>query len=438
MAKVVVIGGGFAGLSAAVYLTKNGHSLRLFEASPKLGGRAYSFYYEKEKTIVDNGQHILMGCYLFTLEFLETIKALDTIKIQPNLKINFASRKSTKYKLDTGEVTYPFNILAALKDYQALSNSDKISITKLFLKIAVCNPKHHSDKTTKEFLEENNQSKNAIKSLWEIMHVGTMNCKMEESSAEIFIRVLKQIFFTVNDSTKIILPKVGLSEIYCEQSKKYLEEKSGEIFLSEKLVSIDFNEEEQTVTKIRTSKKVYNDFDYVVLAIPPYQLQNVLPQSIKYSFPEYKYSSILNVHLWVNENIFNEDFYGLIDSKIHWLFNQKDHLTLITSAADELIDLSDDEIMEIVREELPKYFGEFKSSMIRSHLIIKEKRATFKPTVSNTKARKNIQTNINNLFFAGDWTNTGYPSTIEGAVKSGVIISDKLSDIVEKNSLSKN
>ena len=426
MAKCIVVGGGFAGLSSAVFLADKGHNVRLIEASPKLGGRAYSFNYKND--VIDNGQHILMGCYLFTLEYLKLIKSLDTVDIQPNLKIDFVERGGMKYQLNTEGVSYPFNILSALKNYEALSKIEKYAVVKLFLKIAICNPKHYTNVTTKEFLKSNQQSQNSIKVLWDILHVGTMNCGLEESSAEIFIRVLKQIFFTVDEATKIILPKTELSEMYCPQSESFLKERGGTINLSERLISLEYDSNVERARLITTSKQTYTDFDILILAIPPHQIQNVFSQSnIKLMLPEYEYSSILNIHLWLKENSFTEKFYGLIDSKFHWVFNHGKHITLMTSAAEDFIGLNDEQIFETALDELKEFFKNFESNNISQHLILHEKRATFKPTVANTIARKSLPINLGNIFFAGDWTNTNLPATIEGAVKSAEFVADKIS-----------
>jgi len=431
MAKFIVVGGGFAGISSAVFLADKGHTIQLIEASPKLGGRAYSFEHQGE--IVDNGQHILMGCYLFTLEFFELINSLDTIEIQPNLKINFVARGGKRFQLNTDGVTYPFNILTALKNYDALSNTEKLSVVKLFLKIAVCNPKHYTTVTTKEFLESNHQTQNSIDVLWEIIHVGTMNCKLEESSAELFIRVLKQIFFTVDEATKIILPKVGLSEMYCSQSEKFLNERDCSVSLSERLINLEYDYAEQRVKSIKTSKQTYTDFDFLVLSIPPYQVEKIFSESeIEYSLPDYEYSSILNIHLWFRENPFTEKFYGLINSKFHWVFNHNKHITITTSAADELINLSDEQILKEALTELKDFFTNLEPNQIYKHLIIREKRATFKPTIQNTTERKSLRNNLGNIFLTGDWTNTNLPATIEGAVKSSVILTDNLSEFMKE------
>jgi len=427
MAKCVVVGGGFAGLSSAVFLADKGHQVQLIEASPKLGGRAYSFEYKND--VIDNGQHILMGCYLFTLEFLELIDSLASIEIQPNLKINFIAKGGKEYLLNTESISYPFNILYALKNYNALTKHEKFTVVKLFLKIAVCNSKHYTSITTRKFLEDNNQSKNSIDVLWDIIHVGTMNCRLEESSAELFIRVMKQIFFTVDEATKIIVPKVGLSDIYCTQSENFLIERGAKINLSERLISIDYKSINKAAKSITTSDQTYTDFDYLILAIPPHQVEKVFSKSnIELPLPDYEYSSILNVHLWLKPNPFKEKFYGLIDSKFHWVFNHYNHITLTTSAADEFNELSDEKIFTIVKNELKKYFTSFESQNIYQHLIIKEKRATFKPTIENTIARKDLVNNYGNILLAGDWTNTALPATIESAVKSGQFVIDYLGE----------
>ena len=135
--------------------------------------------------------------------------------------------------------------------------------------------------------------------------------------------------------------------------------------------------------------------------------------------PDLNYSPILNVHFWLNENPFKEKFYGLINSKIHWLFNHGDHISLTSSSADELIGFENDYIKTLFLSEIEKFFPIFKSEFVNNSIVIKEKRATFIPDVVSSESRNNIYSPFDNLYFAGDWTNTGLPSTIESAVLSG-------------------
>lgn len=428
MAKSVIVGGGLAGLSAAAFLADKGHNVHLIEATPKLGGRAYSFLYSRQNSIVDNGQHIMMGCYRSTLKYFEIIGANENIDIQKNLSINFSANDKQRYRLKAKSNFYPFNILFALLNYKALSLYERLSVIKIFSKVFYNTPEDYSHLTTKEFLIKNNQSQNAIDSLWEIIHVGTMNCKLDESSAEIFVRVLREIFFTGNQSTKIILPNLGMSETYCKPTESFLERKNCSISLSEKLIKINFDKEMNKAVSIVTNRSEYSEFDYLILAIPPFQLQKIFDDNgIKITLPAFEYSPILNIHLWLDKNSLKEKFYGLINSRIHWVFNHTDHITLVTSAANELMELNDDEILKIIKQELVDYFDEFKKIVIKKYLVIKEKRATLKPSKQNTNERKKIINRIGNIFLAGDWVNTGLPSTIESAVRSSNIIADEIS-----------
>ena len=138
----------------------------------------------------------------------------------------------------------------------------------------------------------------------------------------------------------------------------------------------------------------------------------------KIVFPDFKYSSILNIHIWLKENNFPAGFFGLINSPLHWVFNKGTHLNIVISDADELVNKSDEELIEMLKTELHKFFL-LDSVLISNYQIIKEKRATFIPSNDIIDKRPSQKTHINNLILAGDWVDTGLPSTIESAVKSG-------------------
>lgn len=424
MTKCIIIGGGFAGLSAACYLAGKGIKVHLLEGSPKLGGRAYSFNYQNENTVVDNGQHIMMGCYKNTIDFLKLIGAENKISFQESLKINFVERGGENHKLDSSKLFYPFNLLLAILNYTAISFRERISILKLFIKIFFTNPKKYKNISAAEWLENEKQNKRIIKSLWEIIVVGTLNTSAENASAEMLIKILKEIFFTGRKSSVIVLPETGLSEMYCEDAKKYVIKNGGEISLSEKVIELGI--EEEKIKKVVTNKDVYSDYDFIISAVPFHSFQKIINESENENLQKMgiDYSPILTAHLWLSNNPFGEKFYGLIDSKIHWVFNHGKHITIVTSAANELIDLNEEEITKIIYSELENYFPIFSQSFVTEKLILKEKRATFIPTVELTERRDKLKFSFKNFFIAGDWTNTGLPSTIEGAVLSGRAAAD--------------
>lgn len=423
MAKCIVIGGGFAGLASAAYLTKAGIKVELLESSPKLGGRAYSFKDESSGSIIDNGQHIMMGCYTETLDFMKLIGAGDNLRYQDKLKINFVKEGFKVLALNASRLPYPFNLIAGLLNYKAISPKERISLLRFFLKLPFQKVNEIKKLTVREFLLKENQSENAIKAFWAILVVGALNTSMEKASAEIFLNILKRIFLSGNAASAIVLPKYGLSETYCVNAGKFIAEGGGIINMPEGVTGFIY--EGMLLKKIITAKRIIDDFDFVISAVPFFAAEKIKNFSLIVPHPGISFSPILSVHVWLKENKFKDDFYGLIGSEVHWIFNRGDHITLVISDAGRFIDKERGEISELVINELQK-FAYIKKEEIISIKIIKEKRATFIPTNDINGKRPGTKTNLSNFFLAGDWIDTGLPSTIESAVKSGRLAAEMI------------
>jgi squalene-associated FAD-dependent desaturase len=426
--KVIVIGGGFAGLTAAAYLTNKSFKVTLLEASPKSGGRAYSFPDKETNCSIDNGQHILMGCYNFTLDFLSLINATGNFSFQKRLEVNFVKEGFQILPLKSSFLFYPLNLLSGLVRFKALSLPERIMLTKVFLKLPFISPDTFSELNIKEWLSKENQPQNIQDAFWKILAVGTLNTGIEKASAKIFIDILKQIFLRGSKAAAIVLPKYGLSESYCRNAEEFIVKNGGVINLSEAVE--EFIISDDMISGLRTSKKVYADFDFVISAIPPFALARILGGKNKINFPEFRYSSILNIHLLLGKNILPGGFYGLINSPLHWVFNKGTHLNIVISDADELVNKPEEDLLAMVKSEMQKYFL-LDPGLITGYKIIKEKRATFIPSTDVLDKRPSQKTYLRNLILAGDWVDTGLPSTIESAVKSGrvaaeIIIGDQL------------
>jgi len=432
MKSCLVVGGGLAGLSAAVSLAKQNIHVQLIEASPKYGGRVYSFTDEKSGDEIDNGQHLLLGCYYETLKFIDTINAAHHFQHQKKLEINFAARDGQKYHLAATSLPYPFGLLFGLLNYDALSIADKITIILLIARLPFFESITQRNKTVEDWLVNMNQSRNSIKAFWEIIGVGALNSRLRDASAEIFIDVLKVIFLEGDDASAMIIPKVGLSKAFINPAVSYLEMKKSELSLSEKLVELSFNGSK--VVSAVTDKKNVRDFDAVILAIPVHGMGKI--KNIEFLLEpdtiEMKHSSILTLHIWLKENRLKKSFYALLDSRLHWVFNHGTYLTTVTSGADELIEKSPKELFAIASAELSNHLG-IKAEDISDYKIIKEKRATFIPNKENLSKRPSTKTKIENIFLAGDWTNTGLPATIEGAIKSGHSAAREVQKYFQKN-----
>ncbi|TSA28576.1 MAG: FAD-dependent oxidoreductase [Ignavibacteriales bacterium] len=420
MKRVIVVGGGFAGLSASVYLAENNFEVTLLEASPKLGGRAYSLYNQKFDDYYDNGQHILMGCYEETLSFLKKIDSTDNIEFQNSLRIPFLKKGGGVVELSSYKKFYPLSLFWGILNYKILSFRERLKVTDFFFDLMCCYSCDLKDKTVKDWLECKKQSENTIKSFWEILVVGTLNTTTEKASAEIFSEILQRIFLSGNKAATIVLPKTSLEKFYLENANRFIKSKKGKIILSERVDRIEVKNNK--IFKIVTENKSYSDFDFGIMALPEYAAKKIMDNSnITLDLPEFEYSPILNVHLWLKENPFKEKFYGFIGSQIHWLFNHGRHISLTTSSAENLINLENSEIIRHFCSEIELYFPIFKIEMVIDSKVIKEKRATFIPDIASTEKRKNFNWQLENFLLAGDWTNTGLPATIESAVLSGKI-----------------
>ncbi len=418
--KVIVIGAGFAGLSAAAYLSNADYIVEVIEASSKPGGRAYSFVEKETGTIIDNGQHILMGCYNETLNFLKMINALDKVVFQKSLRVNFLKENFNCFPLIADSFPYPFNLLKGLLNYKAISFADRLKLSKFFLKIPFSINSELNKISVEEWLNKENQNEEIKKSFWEILAIAALNANINQASAKVFSVILKEIFFKGNKAAAIVLPGEGLSEIYCKQAKYFVESRGGKIKFLES--AEEFIIENSMVVGLKTSRGIIKDFDFVISAVPYFSLKNIHNSGIDSDLP-LKNSAIVSIHIWLNENRLEKTFYGLINSPVHWIFNHGTHLTLVISDADYLSEKSKEEIMELCTAELKKYVG-IERNEINHFKVIKEKRATFVPTPEAEISRPQTKTSITNLFFAGDWVNTGLPSTIESAVKSGRIAAE--------------
>lgn len=432
MKHVVVIGGGLAGLSSAVYLSEKNIKVTLLEASPKLGGRTYSLVNENQNDIFDNGQHLMMGCYDETLLLLKKIGSLDLIEIQKQMEITFVEEGGKQTKFKAPKLFYPLNLLIAILTYKALSWKDRLRIVDFVLDLGCCADEDLKNLTVIEWLLQKEQNDETIKKLWEILIVGTMNTTPEKASAQVFDEVLREVFLGGNRASKIVLPKVGLSELFSIPAQKFLSSSGCPIHTSERVEELLVDEDR--ILKIKTNNSTYENFDAVVFAIPPHALNKIsfldskgrnTSHRFQLALGEFKYSSILNVHLWLKDNPFKDKFYGFIESEIHWLFNHGKHISLTVSSADVLCEVENEKLIEDFYSELEIFFPIFLKENVTEWKIIKEKRATFVPDCASNELRKSILSPFQNMFFAGDWTDTELPATIEGAVLSGKIAAQK-------------
>ncbi|HPI20170.1 MAG TPA: hydroxysqualene dehydroxylase HpnE [Candidatus Kapabacteria bacterium] len=433
--KIAIIGGGVAGISAAVELCSKNIPFCLFEQRINLGGRASSFLDKETNETIDNGQHLISGAYH---NFLSTLSKLGTDKYffrQNGLLVPFLEKKEinkndyeiNKDFFNTAVLPGKAGKILGLLNLKSLNFESKLNIIKLFIKFQ--NKSFQvENKRVIDFLKEQKQTDVAIKYFWEPVVLATLNASVQTSSSLLLAEVLKRAFFSDSKSSALLFPSIGLSDYYANL-ESIINKNNSKLFLNKRIIQIV---PKKIGFEILCSDSSKFDADYVISAIPQYSLMKILPaEIIKNPFfnemKNYKYSPILSIYLWYEKEIFSDMFAALIGSRFHWLFNRNDYVkrknalysyTLTTSFADDLINLNHTKLLNLISEELKIFLNtKEKPKYIK---IIKERRATLLITPEIEEKRYISETIIPGLFFAGDWTATGLPATIEGAAQSGV------------------
>jgi hydroxysqualene dehydroxylase len=421
MQKVLIIGGGLAGLSSAVNLAERNVKTLLIEAGNRLGGRVSSFYDNQIGEVIDNGQHIMMGCYKETLRYLKIINAEQNFFYQNNLEVVFYN-SGRKYPLKVQPGLYPLNLLQGLLSFKLLNPGERGDLVKFFLKLPVSSTRDIIDYSAEQWLVENDQGENLRNIFWNTFIIGALNTTPSNASALTLRSVLLKVFFTGNKSSAIIIPAKPLTEAFCTPAVGYLLSKKSEVNCSERAVKLLVNHKNSIISVI-TNKRNISGFSHVICAVPLYILKKIAPGVVgEFNL---QYSPILTVHFKTGRELFKEKFIAVTNSPVHWIFKHASHYTIVISSAEEFSAMDNKEIENRIKKELFKQFTIAESDIV-SFKVIKEKRATFIPDNTSMYTRPGNLTNYKNLFLAGDWTNTGLPGTIEGAILSGRSASENL------------
>ena len=428
--SVGIIGGGLAGISSAVFLNEKGFDVSLFEASPKLGGRTYSWYDNDSGQYLDNGQHILAGWYENTFDFLNIIGSSDLIEIKKNLEIDFLNTEKGQFKLYCPDVFTPLNIFLGLLKFKGFGLKDKFSILKL-RKLIKANSGLLKYDNAKEILINIGQTENLFKYFWNQFIYAVFNTSAENVSAKIFTDMIKKGLET-KFSSALLIPKTDLNELFINPSENYFKQNSVKFKKNTRINKILIENEKVKSLVLENGNEMF--FDYYVSAVPFYSFNKLFAFD---DFNKYfvdtgglKSSTIISVHIFF-ENDINYCFkelseklmIGLIGTTAQWIFLKGvKHLSIVISGADVLknniSEMNNEDIFNICKADLAKCIDGFEKIKISGYKVIKEKRATFIPDTESFKYRISCTCGFKNFFVAGDWTDTGLPSMIESAIYS--------------------
>lgn len=423
--SVSIIGGGVAGLSAAVFLADKDFDVTLIEASPKLGGRAWSFFDKTFGDTIDNGQHILASWYHNTFDFLKIVGSYDKLTFQKQLEVKFIDENAVEYSLKAPNLPAPFHLVGGIMGYKALSFGDKRALVKLVNAVKKNKFTENELKgiNTDELFTKTGQTERLINYFWKPFIIAVFNAEPEHTSAYLFSLIIKTGFLEKGGSN-LVLPNTFLDELYVKPAVSYLKSKDCKVLTNCKASKISFSDNNITSIILEDNSELKTDF--YISAVSFFNFQGLVGESIYnrdfQNMSGLKPSPIVNIHLKFAQSInaiFPQQFVGLLNTKSQWIFKVKDdQVCIVISAADEIAEMDKDEIINIAKQELIQCIPGFNEVTIKAARVLKEMRATFVPDKESLNARPAHTTKYKNFFICGDWTDTNLPATIEGAVLS--------------------
>ncbi len=434
--EVLIVGGGLAGLAAGVSLSSAGHQVHLLEQKPHLGGRARSFRDPSIGSVVDNGQHILMGCYRSALEFFETIGTTDRVRFQPALAVSFLDLSGKLTRLECPNLPAPWHLLAGVFLSSSFTRSQKFEVLRLgrALESARLRENNGGDGdyglSVEDWLRRNGQSESLQRNFWNLLCIAAMNEDPRIASAALFEHVLRLALFRSPQDSRLGIPRVGLSDCYTQAAKDYIEARGGRIELGQNVSGLLVSAGVCEGVKLAEGGKL--QAQTVLSAVPWFEFARLVPGELLHSEPFFtdilalRPAPIISIDLWFDQPVTDLDFVGLRGTTIQWLFNKgkifgtnENYVSLVLSGAHEHIAKPKEELLAVARAELGALLPPTRGAKLVHSLVLKERFATFSPDCDVESVRPRAKTPVEGLYLAGDWTATGLPATIEGAVKSG-------------------
>lgn len=417
--KVAVIGGGYAGLAAAVELARHNVPVTVFEAAKQLGGRARRV--EHQGLELDNGQHILIGAYQETLRLMALVgvNTEDTLLRLP-LEFDLPGR----FHLKTAHLPAPLHLAWGLLTATGLTWSERLSAARFIHALRKQVFKLPQDITVTALLEQYRQSDHAVQLLWSPLCLAALNTPIDTASAQVFLNVLRDSLNGNRQASDILLPRSDLSRLFPDPAAAFIEKQGGEILRSSPVRAIE---------KLHSGYSLLTDnerldFTGVICAVTPSRLPeliNGLPElSAAASLAEnLSFQPICTVYLQYPAQVqLPKPMIGFAAGFAQWAFDrgQLHHLSgliaVVISAAGKHTELSHEQLAEAVHQELGDAIGTIPTPLW--HKVITEKRATFSCNAGLVRPRQD--TPLRGLFLAGDYTEGDYPATLEGAIRSGV------------------
>jgi zeta-carotene desaturase len=424
-------------MSAACALAECGLSIRLVERRGYLGGRASSYRHPGVDEVIDNCQHVLFGCCTNLIGFYRRIGVEQKIHWTRNMTmIEPGGQRSV---LGPSWLPAPLHGLPSLLRAKAFTREDKKAIMRAFSTVLRTHPK---DCSMQSWLRQNGQTAGAINRFWRLVIASALNADLDEIALPYAAKVIRELFLNSAEAGAMGMSTVPLSDLYAGAAQ-FLRGRGGEVVFNAGVESAQWDEETSQWTLATRAGALAAD--YLVLAVPFEAMAKLLPQmppadgveALAQKIEQHVHGPICSVHLWFDRQVTELDHAVLLDREIHWMYNKSrlqpvreargSYLELVVSASHKFAALTREEAIDLALRELGEFFPAVKEAKLEKAALVKEVRATFGVPPGIDRFRPDAESAPwPNCVLAGDWTSTGWPSTMESAARSGHLAAEAI------------
>ena len=465
---VAVVGGGLAGLAAACALSSSGFQVTLFEKRPFLGGRASSYEHPGTGEVVDNCQHVLFRVCTNLVEFYERIGVADQIRWYDEMTFIEPGGRTSKMK--SSSLPAPLHTAPSFFGFSFLTAADKLAIARALAPLTLAEQRD-TGQSFQQWLDGHGQTKNAVERFWRPILISALSEELDRISISAAAQVVRESMKSPS-ARQMGVPALPLTDLY-NAAGEYIRAHTGEIHFRQPVEG--FSPDSSRVKLELRAKKVDpknegaplpaavagsgnnepNTFDYLILALPFDALDRILSDTpktapLREQISHFENSPITGIHLWFDRQISDLDHAVLLDRTIQWMFHKSrlqpmrsqngntaegSYIELVVSSSKFLIDKSRAEIVDLALAEVREFFPAAREANLLKSTVIKEVNATYSPRPGIDAHRPTPITAWPRVFLAGDWTATGWPATMEGAVRSGYLAAEALARAAGRNDL---
>ena len=433
-----MVGGGVAGLAAACALADAGFRVTVLERRGYLGGRASSYLHPGTGEVIDNCQHVLFGCCTNLVGFYQRIGVAD--KIFWDSRMTLIEPGGRRSVLAPSSLPAPLHGLPAILKSRCFSLKDKLSLIFAFTSV-MFGSKPDPNRSLFDWLEAHLQSSGAMERFWRLVIASALNADLDQISLPYAVKVIRELFLNSAYAGSMGMSTVPLSDLY-RGAQAYIEARRGRIEFNSNVESAAWNDETKAWTIAAQGGEVTSG--HLILALPfeatakllPNMPENPAATALAAKMKALEHWPICSVHLWFDREITELDHAVLLDRDVHWMYHKSrwqplrdskaSYIELVVSASREFAALNREQALARAMSQLAEFFPQVKEAKLIKSTLIKEMRATFGVPPGVDAARPNAKSAWPNCFLAGDWTATGWPSTMESAARSGYLAAEAL------------